>query len=69
MGSAGFGEKRREWIGTAIIFVAIYFLILVVRFLLVNDLDFGFSLIVSAVIIIIYILLQRLMPYIRRNEA
>ena len=64
----GSDERRSAMIRIIIIFVALYFLILVTRFVVVEDIDLGFSLIISVVLTVIYIVLLRLVHYLRTRK-
>jgi len=60
--------EKGPWIKAGLIFVGIFVVVLIVRYLLVNDLDFGFSLIISILVVVIYFIIKRLLHYTRSKE-
>jgi len=61
-------SEKGPWIRIALIFVGIFIIVFIVRYLLIKDLDFGFALVIAILLVFIYFIIQRLIHYIRRKE-
>jgi cell division protein FtsW (lipid II flippase) len=59
---------RGPWIKALLVFAGIFILVLIVRYLVLKDLDFGFSLVIAVLVVFIYFLAQRLTRYVRSKE-
>ena len=61
--------KRGPLIKAVLVFVGIFIIVLVIRYMLVKDIDFGFSVVIAVLVVFIYYIIKRLLPYVRKKET
>jgi hypothetical protein len=52
-----------------LILIGIFMVVFILRYLVLRDLDFGFSLIMAILLLFIYFIINRLVYYMRRKEV
>jgi cell division protein FtsW (lipid II flippase) len=60
--------EKEPLIKALLFFVGILVIVIVIRYLILREIDFGFAFIIAVLLLFIYFLIQRLLHYIRSKE-
>lgn len=60
--------EKEPLIKVVLFFVGIFIIVIVIRYLILREVDFGFALIIAVLLLFIYFIIQRLLLYIRSKE-
>lgn len=61
-------SKKKFWLIPLLMLLGIFVIVIVVRYLIVEDLDLGFSLIIAVLVMFIYFIAQRLIRRVRNKD-
>jgi hypothetical protein len=61
-------SEKRPWLIPLLMLLGFFFIVIVIRYLIVEDIDFGFSIIIAVLIMFIYFIAQRLIKHVRNKD-
>ena len=61
--------EKGPWVKALIILVVIFIVVLITRYIILREFDFGFSIIIAILVMFIYILVQRVYHYMKNRNA
>lgn len=61
--------ERGRLIKYLLILIGIFIIVFILRYLVLRDMDFGFSLMMAILLLFIYFIINRLVYYMRREEV